>query len=579
MNNKRSLVLGLSLLTTITLSAEKIPGSMHTLQSIETSLDGKPYDFEYLEFLPADYSESDKSYPLILFLHGAGARGSDARELVKHHLPVVFEDKAEFPAIVISPQCPVGGWWSGETLDHVNLLLEEVTQNKRVDQDRIYITGLSMGGYGTWDMLRKYPDWFAAFASVCGGKGKNGMEGFIHIPGQALHGLEDNVVVPENTIEVVETFRKAGGDIEMTLYPDVGHDAWVPAYDPPELFLWLLNQKKDDPDFEYKPTAEEKEFFELWATGDTIVKQSPGLVKFPLHESEAEVTLTRINPTRYPVTEKLTWDVEGTHYTVNPKVATIEIPADGEATATFSISYEGDKFQLSPVPSFDSELVHKGKVFKKFSANMKFDDKEYFRGQVVRQSISPLEQAPTIDGTIDEAEWRNATPLTNLQLPNGRASYPSETMQLLGYDDEKLYVAVRIAEPNPKKLKMRHKHDTNVYRDDNAQVFIQPNPDSSDYYHIIVNPAGNTMDGLVHDRSWDGDYELKTNIGDNFWLVEMAIPWSTLGMEAPKPDTNIGFQFMARRTQAKDQTGQWAPTYHGWAHQPNRFGRLDFKGQ
>src|SRR5699024_6921671 len=122
---------------------------------------------EYLLYLPQDYKETGyKRWPLVLFLHGAGERGNDLEAVKKNGLPKLVEEGRDFPFIIVSPQCPAGLWWS---TDDLNLLLNDLIQRYEVDIDRIYATGLSMGGFGTWEMAIRFPDRFAAIAPICGG--------------------------------------------------------------------------------------------------------------------------------------------------------------------------------------------------------------------------------------------------------------------------------------------------------------------------------------------------------------------------------------------------------------------------
>ena len=123
---------------------------------------------EYLLYLPKDYGKSERKWPLVLFLHGAGERGANLDLVKTHGPPKLIQQGKEFPFIVVSPQCPQGIWWP-EIVDTLAALLDEVRENYAVDSDRVYLTGLSMGGYGTWTLACRYPERFAAIAPVCGG--------------------------------------------------------------------------------------------------------------------------------------------------------------------------------------------------------------------------------------------------------------------------------------------------------------------------------------------------------------------------------------------------------------------------
>ena len=192
--------------------------------------------------LPADYKkEKSKTYPVLIFLHGSGERG-DSLELVKKHGPPSFVDgRPDFPFIVVSPQCPLGTWWITEDLQ---AMLEQILTKYRIDTTRIYLTGLSMGGFGTWSWACKYPDQFAAIAPVCGGGDMQFAGALKNMPIWAFHGEADPVVPVKRTVEMVEAVNANGGNARMTIYPGVGHDSWENAYSDEELYKWLLIQTK-----------------------------------------------------------------------------------------------------------------------------------------------------------------------------------------------------------------------------------------------------------------------------------------------------------------------------------------------
>ena len=205
----------------------------------------KTVSLKYLLFLPQDYSNSNKDYPLILFLHGAGERGDDL-ELVKiHGIPKIVEQQKDFPFIAISPQCPADKWWVDPWLiEALNGLVDEIISNYRVDKSRIYLTGLSMGGFGTWYLSMAYPEKFAAIAPICGG-GMPWMAFRIKdVPTWAFHGAKDETVPIQRSEEIVEALRTIGGNVKFTIYPEAGHDSWTETYNNPELYKWFLEHKK-----------------------------------------------------------------------------------------------------------------------------------------------------------------------------------------------------------------------------------------------------------------------------------------------------------------------------------------------
>ena len=202
-------------------------------------------DLNYLLYLPRDYSSSKTDYPLILFLHGAGERGEDLEKVKIHGIPKIVEQQEDFPFIAISPQCPIDRWWVDPWLiEALNALLDQTIAKYRVDESRVYLTGLSMGGFGTWALSMMYPEKFAAIAPICGG-GMPWMAFRIKdIPVWAFHGAKDETVPIQKSEEMVAALKKIGGNIKFTVYPEAGHDSWTETYNNPELYKWFLEHQK-----------------------------------------------------------------------------------------------------------------------------------------------------------------------------------------------------------------------------------------------------------------------------------------------------------------------------------------------
>jgi predicted peptidase len=193
-----------------------------------------------LLYLPKGYAEKD-SWPLLLFLHGAGERGNDL-ELVKvHGPPKLISQGKDFPFIVVSPQCPEDRWWQAMEL---SALLDEIIEKHKVDQDRIYVTGLSMGGFGTWSLAAYTPHRFAALLPICGGGETHWTKTFTHVPIWAFHGDKDTAVPLERSEKMIEALKKNGGNPKLTVYPGVAHDSWTQTYENPAVYEWLLEHKR-----------------------------------------------------------------------------------------------------------------------------------------------------------------------------------------------------------------------------------------------------------------------------------------------------------------------------------------------
>jgi predicted peptidase len=201
---------------------------------------------KYVVFVPHDY-KGDKAYPLILFLHGAGESGTDGQKQVKVGLgPAIKKREKSFEFIALFPQAPKArrGAWSADSEDgkRAMAILEQVEKDYKVDPKRIYLTGLSMGGYGTWSFAVKYPDKWAAIVPICGGGDPKEAAKIKHIPCWCFHGDADKAVKVSQSRDMVEALKAAGGTPRYTEYPGVGHNSWDKAYGTPELYDWLLKQ-------------------------------------------------------------------------------------------------------------------------------------------------------------------------------------------------------------------------------------------------------------------------------------------------------------------------------------------------
>lgn len=208
-----------------------------TSQRVDTTV---KVEMNYLLALPKDYDKQD-SWPLVLFLHGAGERGDDLELVKKHGPPKLIGEGKDFQFIVVSPQCPKDVWWEPIEL---TALLDQVIKSHKVDEDRIYVTGLSMGGFGTWRLAAFTPDRFAAIAPICGGGEPYWARRFSHLPTWAFHGAKDKGVPLERSQEMVDAMKEKGGAPKLTVYPEAGHDSWTETYNNPAFYEWLLAQKR-----------------------------------------------------------------------------------------------------------------------------------------------------------------------------------------------------------------------------------------------------------------------------------------------------------------------------------------------
>jgi len=220
-------------------SVKPVAENGHQARSFETIVT-RLVGCRYLLYLPQGYT-SDKTWPMLLFLHGAGERGDDLERVKRHGPPKLIAQGRDFPFIIVSPQCPDGQWWDIEMLGQ---LIDHVEADNAVDPDRIYVTGLSMGGFATWALALLYPRRFAAVATVCGGGETYRLEPIRHLPVWAFHGARDGVVPLRRSQEMADKLKALGGDVRLTVYPDAEHDSWTETYDNPELYEWFLQHRR-----------------------------------------------------------------------------------------------------------------------------------------------------------------------------------------------------------------------------------------------------------------------------------------------------------------------------------------------
>ncbi|MCA9884538.1 MAG: prolyl oligopeptidase family serine peptidase [Anaerolineae bacterium] len=181
--------------------------------------------------------------PVIFFLHGSGERGTDLSLVELHGLPYEIKNGREVPAIVIAPQLPLDMRWA-EIVPTLQTLLEITVYSHNINQDRMYLTGLSNGGQGTWEWAIAHPDQFAAIVPICGRSNPQGARKIAHLPIWVFHGEDDDVVPVEETTKMVKALEDAGADkLKVTIFPGVDHGSWIPAYADDALYEWLFAQK------------------------------------------------------------------------------------------------------------------------------------------------------------------------------------------------------------------------------------------------------------------------------------------------------------------------------------------------
>ena len=215
----------------LTAGMNRFEPPLQTSEKLEDS--PKRLDELYQVYFPKEYEEQAKTWPLLLFLHGSGQSSQ----------PKLIEQGRKFSFIVVAPRSPFPYW----AVDFLDSVLKDVVERYQVDEDRIYVTGLSMGGSGTWDLAIAYPERFAAIVPICGEGGElEQIELIKELPIWVFHNARDDVLLMERSQEMVDALKKVGSNVKFTIYPKTGHDAWTETYKNPELYEWFLQHRRGE---------------------------------------------------------------------------------------------------------------------------------------------------------------------------------------------------------------------------------------------------------------------------------------------------------------------------------------------
>lgn len=240
----RSVLLAATLCSVVSSATAQTPLSGTQVAQVYQNPRQPEQTIRYLLSLPSDYGTGKKSWPVLVFLHGAGERGSDLAAVKKHGPPKLVEQQG-LPFIVISPQCPRDTRWSEPPVfGALQGMLSDVLRRYSGDPEHVYLTGLSMGGHGTWFWASEEPYRFAAILPICGGADAAWGPNIQHLPIWVFHGAKDGAVPLSESETIVEAIRTAGGDPKFTVYPDAGHDSWTATYANPDIYTWMLAQTK-----------------------------------------------------------------------------------------------------------------------------------------------------------------------------------------------------------------------------------------------------------------------------------------------------------------------------------------------
>ncbi len=203
--------------------------------------------FPYRIYLPKDYDGKGSKLPIVFFLHGVGERGDDLDLIEKHGIPKLIKNGKSFPFITVAPQCPPSQWWSEpKMIKSLISLVEEIFQKYDIDKSKVYITGLSMGGFGTIALANERPDFFAAALAVCGGADFNDFENLRDMPLWLLHGSDDDTHPASYSEKIYDHLKDENSEIKLTIYDGVDHNSWDITYDNPDIYDWLLSKQKKE---------------------------------------------------------------------------------------------------------------------------------------------------------------------------------------------------------------------------------------------------------------------------------------------------------------------------------------------
>jgi predicted peptidase len=215
--------------------------------SVKHSVEGQEHEttLRYWLYLPEGYkADGAEKWPLLLFLHGSGERGDNLEAVTKHGPPKLIAEGKQSPFIVVSPQCPKEQRWNAAALAK---LVDHLANTHQVDRSRLYVTGLSMGGAGTWSLLTEYPNLFAAAVPICGRVDPAAAAKLTDKPIWIVVGAKDRAELVESNQQAAAELEKAGSKlVRLTVYPDAGHDSWTETYNNPEIYEWLLKHRRAD---------------------------------------------------------------------------------------------------------------------------------------------------------------------------------------------------------------------------------------------------------------------------------------------------------------------------------------------
>jgi hypothetical protein len=386
--------------------------------------------------------------------------------------------------------------------------------------------------------------------------------------------MDDPIVPYSNSAESVNAMETVGQNVIFTALNGVGHDSWSSAYNYPRLWKWMLQQNRK-PGVQSAITAPESAFFASWSNAIAFL-ESNTMSTMLLKTGSSAYRVTRKNTTSSEISETISWSLQGnTNWKIEPASQTFKLLPGGEASCTFTISFQGDQTTALPFPQYQRTIIADGIPQEKRRGQLPLDDIEFFKANALQHKAGKAGKIK-IDGFLKEKSWSKAVPITNFVSADGKQSYPYPTKVKFLWDKKGLWIACEMNEPQPSTMVAKQtKRDSNVYQDDCIQLYLDTDFDRKDYFHIVLNPIGTIMDSIIHDRSYNlKKLKVANSINSQTWNMELFIPWSDIAVKNPRSGMRIGLEINRNRRQGEPFGAYWSPTYSWWGHVPSRFGIL-----
>ncbi len=542
----------------------------------------------YQLHLPKDYGHEEKKWPMIFFLHGAGGRGDDLRLLDNHQGPSkIIKNHKDFPFIIVFPQCPKDSWWPKQHEVLINLL-DEIIQKYDVNERRIYLTGQSMGGFGSWYLGCDYPERFTAIAPICGGGDPLSARYLKNVPVRAYHGAKDYLVPLEKCTLMVDELKKVGGDVRLTLYPEAGHNIVPLVYNDPDYYEWFLKyqKQKDGTITTENPIRLKKELKEFMFFQYIQNVQAFTNIKTAEDDNKLDFSLEIENPLTVNLQVQFEWEKEPeSSWMITSEPEKLLIRPGNKGLIRFKAhATDENNLLVLPVCNIKFTALEQNEEGR-LRLMLPFDSDSYLIKHRPNLIAKQCNSAPIIDGKIDDSIWQRKPDVFKFigieYLPFDRLEYPSVRTEVwFTYDQTNFYVAMRCYEPLIDMLKTDvNKRDGNLWTDDSIEVALDTNRDRKSYYHFMINAAGVIYDAFGLNNSYDTDVKAAVSKDNDGWNVELAIPWANIKVQPPVSGAKMGFLFARTRKTQQEDMAQFLqyPPLNGWNHRKEYYGNLDME--